>query len=821
MRKIFTFLAAISCAVMLHATPATIGAINGKFTINSSGDQVYFAQGNLQYHATTLKWFFAEHQYDAMGAGNENISDIYGGYIDLFGWGTANHPTDSSKNKADYRTFVDWGTNRILNGGDKANQWRTLTGAEWQYVMNRNSGALYGVGSVGEAYGVFLLPDNFVLPSGLTFTSGDGTTITNTYSLEDWARMEAKGAVFLPAQGGTRAGNKVEIGYGSEYWASNLYTQDQPFTLCILKDDLSNDLLVDVSNLTNFTGLNVRLVQPVRQEISACSFTTPSGNFADLFSASETWNETKSVAVGSSMTPAAGAPYYWNSNNANLYKWNEPMNEWYRVDLGGEGTVLTGGKYKYSVQIRIDGNNAYAYQFIEDVESITIKVDGVDWTNKGGYVATPKSDYGNYSYFNVESPEFELENALITNVALSNVVFPEKGAELISGTMYMQEELGFESICPPGASYYVAGIRFMNGNGGSYAETALKPGTTYQMQFYIAANPGYDFPHRDDGNVKISEITTTVNGISRYSFVWDKDYCIFSMRFTTSKDTISNMALEVVFPDYGDSVSSAVAYHYEDYKLQISVDNASAYYFDHVVFYQGGGSQGGAIIYDEEVLQPNTTYKAHIWLHAEEGYMFDYLTTNQVLINGEPALAVQKLSDYEFRCIVDFTTGQPLTEVDEINISVVLPNTGDAVNGKYHENLYYSLTDGPAQITIPDDANYFMMVYWFLDENKQNFDEEAFLPEKTYMFGICLIAPEYAGYIYANPVNALINGAAPNEVLEDAPHSKQYGVYFTTGKLEGIENTAAEVKATKVLRDGVLLIEKNGRTYNAQGAEVR
>ena len=36
-----------------------------------------------------------------------------------------------------------------------------------------------------------------------------------------------------------------------------------------------------------------------------------------------------------------------------------------------------------------------------------------------------------------------------------------------------------------------------------------------------------------------------------------------------------------------------------------------------------------------------------------------------------------------------------------------------------------------------------------------------------------------------------------------------------------IDNTEAGVKATKVLRDGVLLIEKNGVLYNAQGAVVR
>ena len=100
------------------------GAINGLFTINDNGDQVYFSQGNLQYQASTNTWRFAEHQWDYVGtqipdvqgyvggnvAGSSNhlIAETYNGWIDLFGWGTSGwncgnyyyHPWDSVSNSS-------------------------------------------------------------------------------------------------------------------------------------------------------------------------------------------------------------------------------------------------------------------------------------------------------------------------------------------------------------------------------------------------------------------------------------------------------------------------------------------------------------------------------------------------------------------------------------------------------------------------------------------------------------------------------------------------------------------------------------------------
>lgn len=122
--------------------------VKGEFTV-ARGKKVYFSRGNLQYQASTGTWRFAEHQWDMIGENNENISSDYDGWIDLFGWGTSGYngkyPYMTSIENTDYGdgmndiavTDYDWGVyNKILNGGNKAGLWRTLTYSEWRYILN-------------------------------------------------------------------------------------------------------------------------------------------------------------------------------------------------------------------------------------------------------------------------------------------------------------------------------------------------------------------------------------------------------------------------------------------------------------------------------------------------------------------------------------------------------------------------------------------------------------------------------------------------------------------------------------------------------------
>ena len=228
------------------------GALPGLFSVSET-QQVHFSKGNLQYQASTNTWRFAEHQYDYVGtqtsdgfgyyggnvSGSDNryISSTYSGWIDLFGWGTGSNPTLSSSYSEDYGTFVDWGSNPISNGGNTANRWRTLTQAEWEYLLNTRPGASskLGSGNINGVGGLIILPDNWTLPSECSFTSGNASShndwTRNSYTLSQWAQMETAGAVFLPAAGsrlGTNVANVGNIGY---YWSSTPYYEDYAFNM--------------------------------------------------------------------------------------------------------------------------------------------------------------------------------------------------------------------------------------------------------------------------------------------------------------------------------------------------------------------------------------------------------------------------------------------------------------------------------------------------------------------------------------------------------------------------------------------------------------
>lgn len=249
------------------------GAIKAAFSVSNS-KQVYFSQGNLQYQASTSTWRFAENQYDISGDANDNISNTYNGWIDLFGWGTSGYngkyPYMSSEEDSDYYsndidgTNYDWGVyNKISNGGNQAGIWRTLTYREWDYVINgrTNASNKRGVATVNNKNGLVILPDNWLNPSGVVFisevASNDGSEYyktINNYTLSEWEKMEAKGAVFLPAAG-LRSGTnmRMESSVTGHYWSSSM-----EHNLYFFSDD------VDMGGSVNYSGLSVRLVKDVQ-----------------------------------------------------------------------------------------------------------------------------------------------------------------------------------------------------------------------------------------------------------------------------------------------------------------------------------------------------------------------------------------------------------------------------------------------------------------------------------------------------------------------------------------------------------------------------
>ena len=284
-------------AVTLETPAGPVGIIDGAFTINANGDQVYFSQGNLQYNKTTNEWSFMEHQYDigydivetgySLDVGenyaNQNI-------ISHFGWAASgyNHGSDyyqpwntsmgnycaygiDGYNLYDQNGQADWGYNAISNGGNTENSgWRTLTHEEWEYLLNtRNtvSGWRYTYGSVNCINGLILLPDNWTTSIyELNFIDDSyygSYFLLNIISADDWANtLEANGAVFLPGASSRHENILFCENNGGCYWSAsygysiNNWVLSYAFFLYENGQEFEPEL--------GGYGFSVRLVRPVQ-----------------------------------------------------------------------------------------------------------------------------------------------------------------------------------------------------------------------------------------------------------------------------------------------------------------------------------------------------------------------------------------------------------------------------------------------------------------------------------------------------------------------------------------------------------------------------
>lgn len=256
------------------------GKLPGVFSV-SADTKVHFSQGNLQYVGDGT-WRFAKNQYTIIGALNYNIATLSeDGVIDLFGWGTGDDPTKHSDDNADYASFAEWGANPISNGGNTANTWRTLTSDEWLYMFRErtNAEALIGLGKVDEMNGLFILPDDWNLPEGLTFNSitysmvwtdiyvipptyqyanPDETSFAdNEYTIEQWVKMEAAGAVFLPCAGWSDRSKFAHENKNGNYWSATPY-EDLGANMITFS---AGSLFPLYEGTDRFMGHSVRLVQ--------------------------------------------------------------------------------------------------------------------------------------------------------------------------------------------------------------------------------------------------------------------------------------------------------------------------------------------------------------------------------------------------------------------------------------------------------------------------------------------------------------------------------------------------------------------------------
>ena len=239
------------------------GALSGKFTINADGDQIAFAKGNLQATTTDLgehwTWGFAANQWDLIGNAVANTA-ITGsgtvsanGTVDLFGWSTPTtyYGIHNSKN-SDYYSgdFREWGEN--ITGAT----WKTPSPSDWIYIISNRADAAqkHGQATVNGVNGYIFLPDEWELPTGLSFTAKPNNWTANVYDGDDWTAMENAGAVFLPKSPWRSENTVATITYGY-YWSSD-YNNYSNAMAYYFKEDAS----ITGTGTPRYAGICVRLV---------------------------------------------------------------------------------------------------------------------------------------------------------------------------------------------------------------------------------------------------------------------------------------------------------------------------------------------------------------------------------------------------------------------------------------------------------------------------------------------------------------------------------------------------------------------------------
>ncbi len=212
--------------------PMTVG-----FTFNiGSTQKAIISQGNLQAVTTdswsSYTWKFAANQYDVVESANVSTDYAGSSTVSLFGYGTSGHsngqtcynPNSTSTSATDYLSGSltgnrDWGYNAITNGGNVVNYgWRTPTATEGDYLFANNTNGLATID--GTHTGIVILPNDWSLPDGCSFTAGyGGGYTTNTYTIAQWRKMEANGAIFLPWTG-YRNGTNYNTSNYIDYWTA-------------------------------------------------------------------------------------------------------------------------------------------------------------------------------------------------------------------------------------------------------------------------------------------------------------------------------------------------------------------------------------------------------------------------------------------------------------------------------------------------------------------------------------------------------------------------------------------------------------------------
>ncbi|MCQ2319306.1 MAG: DUF1566 domain-containing protein, partial [Bacteroidales bacterium] len=199
----------------------------------SVNTKVKFSKGNLWYDGSAFH--FETNQWGTQPASNGQwVSD----HVSHFKWSDVADAVTGNTTYAGTSLFC--ASNFTVDGED-AGTWRTLSSAEWVYLINtdgksgRTDANRFAKAKVSNVQGLLIFPDGY---SGTT--TGDGIAAVNSTNAaypgdnipdDTWASMEAVGVVFLPAAGYRNGTGVNNVGSNGRYWSSTPNDTDYAYYL--------------------------------------------------------------------------------------------------------------------------------------------------------------------------------------------------------------------------------------------------------------------------------------------------------------------------------------------------------------------------------------------------------------------------------------------------------------------------------------------------------------------------------------------------------------------------------------------------------------
>lgn len=275
----------------LYAKWHPTDGIDAKFTVNSSGKQVFFSKGNLWCDTAanpgSSNFHFEANQYGSTPAprGNGSYGTRDNSHISHFLWSRS----AAEAVKLDYED-VNVSVDDILFTNDPGftvnglGGWCSLSEDEMTYLLHTRSGSKVGstenaryfngkIQTDTDAYvnGFFIIPDVFTWPQSAVAAlpvgiNGSASFNSNTYSLAQFAALQKAGIVFLPTAGMRRSNtdspasvsNLNELGI---YWSSTSDSSDAGKARCLGTGGVVTPTLYLYEK---YYGIPIRLVMEVK-----------------------------------------------------------------------------------------------------------------------------------------------------------------------------------------------------------------------------------------------------------------------------------------------------------------------------------------------------------------------------------------------------------------------------------------------------------------------------------------------------------------------------------------------------------------------------